>query len=75
MNPLLLWRKSLEDLDIREALSLNKGTVQSIFHQLLQHIKAYAQNQNILFCDHKKRRMSLSLQHLIRFNEDPAFPK
>ncbi|GBM98459.1 hypothetical protein AVEN_185985-1 [Araneus ventricosus] len=56
--------------DISDELNLSKGTV----HQHLQYSKVCAEwVPKHLTIDHQKQRMGLSLQHLICYEEDPAF--
>ncbi|GBM80438.1 hypothetical protein AVEN_83026-1 [Araneus ventricosus] len=60
--------------DISDELNLSKGTVHTIVHQHLQYSKVCAEwVPKHLTIDHQKQRMGLSLLHLIRYEEDPAF--
>ncbi|GBM70254.1 hypothetical protein AVEN_270828-1 [Araneus ventricosus] len=59
--------------NISDELNLSKGTVHTTVHQHLQYSKVCAEwVPKHLTIDHQKQRMGLSLQHLIRYAEDPS---
>ncbi|GBM71716.1 hypothetical protein AVEN_83477-1 [Araneus ventricosus] len=67
-------KRRVRTRDIIDELSLSKGTVHIIVHQHLQYSKVCTEwVPKHLIIDNQEQRMSFSLQHLIRYEEDLAF--